>query len=752
MNTILALMIASLCVLLFVTILIYISGETGIKSFIMLGVAGFIITIVCFLKIIDIQFLHMSFFLLIEKKVLLIGALVVFFALYKYGKNEDGKKNTSFDILILSSMSLFSIIELFLVYNNITFDLIFGIGSFIGSLFIYYFLRKSIIGKHIAGFSCMFLGVVYIIFGINHGWEQYFYLQYLLNAVIFILIGLGMTISYFEEIKIQSTISENNFRTALEASKGGLWQYDILNYIISLPKEMVEIMGLGNKETSVKLRELKQYIHKDDLEKFKSSFNISMLGNLKYYNEEFRIKIQSDEYKYFLFKGKILLNGSGKPVKIVGINTDITERKDKEEDMYNLAYYDKGTLLPNANYFEKEFFKTINNRKYFSVFSIGLIGLENIIDALGHGSGDEFLKTVISNTRKHIPEGGIIVRFEENRFLGVVYNNNYKRLKIISNKILDNINESKIITNNQFNVKPVIGISLFPQDGKDPMQVAENANLAMHKSLEEGKDYKFFNHLIKEDMENKIQLKKLLYEAVEKEEFKVFYQLQIDGNINQFIGVEALVRWNHPERGVITPGQFIPIAEETGLIVNIGEIVLREACYTGKRLHDKGRKSFCVSVNISPIQLGNDNFDKIVKEILRKTEFDPNYLILEMSENVFVESMEEYKKTLAILRNIGVKIAIDDFGKGAVPLSFLLNNPIDILKIDRSFVFGMLECPKKVALIDSMIGIAKKLNLKVVVQGIETEEQLNVIEKLGCDSMQGYLFSKPGVNIERHLV
>jgi EAL domain-containing protein (putative c-di-GMP-specific phosphodiesterase class I) len=232
----------------------------------------------------------------------------------------------------------------------------------------------------------------------------------------------------------------------------------------------------------------------------------------------------------------------------------------------------------------------------------------------------------------------------------------------------------------------------------------------------------------------------------------VFYQLQKAGDESRFVGGEALIRWTNPEKGAISPGKFIPIAEETGQIIDIGEIVLKEACYTGKTLHMDGYKNFYVAVNISPVQLRDDNFYRTVKKILSKSEFSADHLILEMSEKVFDGSMKNQMQTLEAIKNLGVKIAVDDYGKGAVPFNYLLNSPIDILKIDKSFVFGMMGSPKKISLIESLISLGKKLGYIVVVQGIETEEQLAVIKKLNCDWMQGFLFSKPEQSIDGKLV
>ncbi|GAA0179526.1 hypothetical protein SH2C18_23770 [Clostridium sediminicola] len=751
MNIMLALIIAALCILLFITVLLYISDESRMKSFTIFAIGGSIVSITCFLKVIDIELLNIIFLELIEKKLFLVGALVAFFGVYKYGKKYQ-KENKFLDIFILCTAIILSILEVALIHKNNTFDLIFGIACVIGTPFIYYFLRKSIIGKYISGFSCMLLGVLYIFFGTHEVWQEYYALQYLLNAIIFILIGLGMIISYFEEVKIQLSISEHSFKVALEALNGGLWECNLLTQTISLPKDILELIGFDNKETSIKVKKLKEFIYKGDLEKFEFSLKTNKLSKLKYYKEEFRIKSQGIENKYFLFNGKVILNKNGKPIKISGFVTDITERKEKEENRYNLAYYDQATLLPNRNYFEQEFFENIDKEKYFTIFSIGIIGFKNVINDLQENRQHELLKGIIDIIKEILPTDSVIDRYQENEFVCVIYNNNYKKLDKIINKILDNINNSRTIINNGFKVKPVIGISLFPHDGSNPEEIAKNATLAMHKSLEEGKKYKFFDHTIKDDLITKLELQDLLYKAVEKKEFQVFYQLQMNSSGNSFMGAEALVRWNNAEKGMISPGQFIPIAETNGLIVDIGEFVLWEACFTGKRLHQRGHKSFCVSVNISLIQLRDNNFDKLVKSILKKTGFNPNCLILEMSERVFLESMEECIKTLEILRSIGIRIAIDDFGKGAVPLSYLLSIPIDILKIDKSFMLGLTKGSKKIAIIDSMIGIAKKLNLLVAVQGIETEEQMSIIQKLDCDIMQGFLFSKPGVSIDNKMI
>ncbi|SHH44219.1 EAL domain-containing protein [Clostridium grantii] len=752
MNMVLILVISALCILLFTTILVYMSGESGIKSFGLYGWAGFIIAAVYFAKIGNIQYIQASFFSFIEEIALSMAALMALYSLYKFNNGIKEEETQSTDLAIIVVFVIIGFIGLFLAFNYDIFDLESAAVSVISAGVIYYSLSKSIIGKNVAGFISILMGIIYILFWLIQDFDQYSSLKYLMNSISFILIGLGMIIAYFEKSNKEFKEMENNYRVAMESSSDGIWEYNVLNQIVKLPKLALEIMGLNEERLYYKLKKIETYIHKDDIQKFKTSFEKNSLDKTKYYKEQFRIKIKDNEYKYFSLNGKIITNDSDKAMKIIGFVSDITEEKAKEEIIYNAAYIDKTTLLPNSNYIEQEILSENKENTDFSILYIKLLKFENKIQMNGSGSGEDLLNKVIENIKRYLSNKDILARVHEDSFICVLYTSEVSEVKNTADKISRSINNSKIISNYQCDLESVIGIDIFHNDGAEYMDVVKNANLAMEKSLEEKRDYTFYDNSIIEDMEKKNEMINLIQKGIDKQEFKVFYQLQKAGDGSRFIGGEALVRWNSPEKGMISPGQFIPIAEETGQIIDIGEIVLKEACYTGKSLSQSGYKKFYVSVNISAAQLRDENFYKTVKKILSKSDFQPEHLILEMSENIFNGSMKKEMKTLEVLRNMGVKIAVDDFGKGAVSFDYLLNSPIDILKIDKSFVFGMMGSPKKISMIESMISIGKKLGFTVVVQGIETEEQFAIIEKLNCDWMQGFLFSKPEQKIDGKLV
>jgi diguanylate cyclase (GGDEF)-like protein len=598
----------------------------------------------------------------------------------------------------------------------------------------------------------MFMGSIYILFWISVDWEQFISMKYLVNALSFIIIGLGMIVAYFEENNKIQKHNEYNYKSAVESSSDGIWEYDVLNQSLKLPKAAMEILRIREDVVSLQLRKLEKFIHRDDADRFKSSFGKNELDKLIYYRQEFRIKIAEDNYKSYLFTGKIITNNSNKPSRIVGFTSDITEEKIKAEIMYKSAYFDKTTSLPNWNYVEQQLLKDMKEHNYFTILSIKLLGFKNRILVNGEDSGKDLLNKVIENIKKHLSKEEVLARVDQDKFICVLYYSEYNEVKITVDKILEGINNSKVISNYQYDLKAVMGISIYPNDAEEYINVFNNANLAMQKSIEERKDHKFYEESIVQEMKNKNEIKDMLQKAIDKQEFKVFYQLQKAGDESRFVGGESLIRWTNPEKGIISPGEFIPIAEETGQIIDIGEIVLKEACYTGKTLHMAGYKNFYVAVNISPVQLRDDNFYRIVKRILSKSEFSANHLILEMSEKVFDGSMKNQMQTLEAIKNLGVKIAVDDYGRGTVPFNYLLNSPIDILKIDKSFVFGMMGSPKKINLIEALVSIGKKLGYIVVVQGIETEEQLEVIKKLNCDWMQGFLFSKPEQSINGKLV
>lgn len=428
---------------------------------------------------------------------------------------------------------------------------------------------------------------------------------------------------------------------------------------------------------------------------------------------------------------------------------DITERRRMEEKIKYQAYYDSLTDLPNRVLLKDRLLKaidqaTINNEK-LAVFFLDLDRFKLINDTLGHSHGDYLLRDVGNRLRASVPNCATVSRQGGDEFTIFVPSIKDKD-EVLS--IVNNINQA---FSNQFDikghevyVKSSIGVSIFPQDGCTTDELIKNADTAMYKSKEfTGKNFHFYESEMDSRSFESIKIENDLYKALEKNEFIIYYQPQIDYRTKEIVGVEALLRWNHPTEGMISPEVFIPLAEETGLIVPIGEWVLRNACKQMKEWHQLGFPKIGVSVNLSVRQFEQNDLFSVIKKILGDVELEPKYLYLELTENQLIKNKEVTLQTLEQLKNLGISIAIDDFGTGYSSLGYLKNFPISTLKIDKSFVMDLIEDSDDAAITDTIIILAQNLKLNVIAEGVETKEQAEFLFSRDCFYMQGYFFNRP---------
>ncbi|MEY8752819.1 sensor domain-containing phosphodiesterase [Alkalicoccobacillus gibsonii] len=411
------------------------------------------------------------------------------------------------------------------------------------------------------------------------------------------------------------------------------------------------------------------------------------------------------------------------------------------------AYFDSLTNLPNRALLSDRLsqglkYAKINNVKA-AILSLDLDRFKLVNDTFGHSHGDQLLKDVAVRLTECVPKGATVSRQggdEFTIFLPTIKNE--KEILKEINCIQEAFSTSFQIEGTEIFVKTSIGVSMYPDNGEQGEDLIKHADTALYKSKSTpGNSYHFFSDKMDKRTVDHIKLENDLYKALEQDELSVYYQPQIDYRSDTIKGVEALLRWNHPVKGMIPPDTFIPIAEETGLIIPIGEWVLRQACKQLKEWHDSGSPLITMAVNLSVQQFEHDGLVDTVQKVLEETGVHPEYLHLELTENVIVKNTESIVNTMKQLNELNIKLEIDDFGTGYSSLGYLKNLPISTLKVDRSFVQDMLT--DNAAITKTIITLAHNLNLDVIAEGVETKEQADFLLSLQCERMQGYFFSKP---------
>jgi diguanylate cyclase (GGDEF)-like protein/PAS domain S-box-containing protein len=427
------------------------------------------------------------------------------------------------------------------------------------------------------------------------------------------------------------------------------------------------------------------------------------------------------------------------------VGRDITQRKKAEKTIQNMAYYDAVTGVPNRNKFKKELHSALNqtDNQKLAVLFLDLDRFKIINDTNGHTVGDLLLKQVANRLVMAVENAGLVSRHGGDEFIILLKDMGKEQVTGMARRILIDFSEPLKLNNQEFYVTPSIGISLYPSDGLDEETLIKLADIAMYVAKERGKNnFQFYSSEQNGLSSRKMELENGLRKVLENNQLFLCYQPQVEIVTGDIVGIEALVRWQHPEHGLVSPAEFIPLAEETGLIVPIGKWILEKACEQNKNWQDVGVAPFPVAVNISVRQLQDDNFVETVRMILNKVGLEPQYLELEITESI-MQNIERSTVILNELKEIGVKISIDDFGTGYSSLSYLKHLPIDKIKIDKSFVDDIISHANQGAMVKTIIDMGHNLNFTIIAEGIETTEQVVFLKEHACKVGQGYYYSRP---------
>lgn len=424
------------------------------------------------------------------------------------------------------------------------------------------------------------------------------------------------------------------------------------------------------------------------------------------------------------------------------------ELKRSEERNKKLAYVDYLTDLPNrVSFTEKldQIMATLRKDEVVAIMYIDLDNFKNINDVLGHSYGDELLLDVTDRMKQVLDDNDYFARFGGDEF--IVLSQNLESTEVYEEKIrkIEKVfTYPFVLSMREFFVTTSIGVAFAPRDGKSTQMLIKNVDAAMYSAKAMGKNtYCYYDENINESLLNKIELQSELRNALSNNEFVVFYQAQIDLQKDKIVGFEALVRWMHPEKGIIGPNGFVQVAEETGLIVPIGRYVLFEACRQLKRWEEEGHDDISIAVNLSARQFKDVDIVAMVHEAIDESEIDPRKLDLEITESIAIENIEYTIEIIQQLKEIGVRFSLDDFGTGYSSMNYLKHLPVNNLKIDKSFLDRVIEDTSDQQIVSTIITLAQTLDLVVIAEGVESCEQAVFLKKANCNQAQGYLYSKP---------
>lgn len=623
-------------------------------------------------------------------------------------------------------------------------------------------------------------------------YETYKTLVWTLIAAFTILVAFILILLFYVQLvkRIRSNleISNERFSLATYGSDAVIWDVDMSTMIYYFSDSWYELLGYERDEMNESRGGWRDLIHPDDAVQEDRSRTQHLEGRTSYYYAEYRMRSKSGEYKWFQARGKVLRNAAGGYIRFAGSMVDVTDRKGYESklqmsyqelestyeeltalqdellEQYNkvvenqallqtseekyrlLAYNDVLSGLPNRLSLSEELKKFIqaDAGRHAALFFLDIDNFKYINDTMGHTFGDELLVKVgerllelADGRSRHFRFGGdeFVILFKDIDGLHEV--------TAYAESLVQGFKEPFELNASVVHISTSIGIAQYPENGANAEELLKNADIAMYKAKEAGKGtYVIYGQAMQEHFDERMIIEKHLRNAISGNELSLHYQPLVDVASGGIWGFEALIRWNSPVLGFVSPLSFIQIAEDCRLIVPIGEWVLRTACRFIKELHRQGYEGYHISVNISVIQLMLDDFTDMVLQVLEDTELPPEYLELEITESIFMESFEAITSKLETLKAQGIGIALDDFGTGYSSLSYLKQLPITTLKIDKSFI-DSIDTPNTMSLASSIVTIGHDMGLNVTAEGVETPEQLAFLERTSCDKIQGYFISRP---------
>ena len=560
------------------------------------------------------------------------------------------------------------------------------------------------------------------------------------------VLGVGRDIS-------QQRRAEKDLRmaaTVFEHSTSAILITDPAGYIVQANEAFSRVSGYAVEQV---LDQLPNMLTVDEQQDAHLRYVLKQLNEHSTWEGEVWLKRRNGEHYPAWVGITAVLDDEGDLASYVCFFSDISERKASEQRIHRLAYYDALTHLPNRTLFQDRLHTALQSAErqkgWVVLMFLDLDRFKPINDSLGHAAGDRMLKEMATRLLGCVDDDDTVARMGGDEFTLLLQPRANREMALnraihVAEQILGSLVKPFVLEGREFFVTASIGIALSPQDGNELSQLMKNADTAMYHAKERGKNnFQFYQADMNASALERLELESDLRHALEQDEFVLYYQPQFSGDGKRLTGAEALLRWRHPRRGLVPPGDFIPVLEELGLVVDVGDWVISEACRQLKSWHQAKVRVPKVSVNISARQFSDGQLGTRIANILKEIGLPPACLELELTESILMREVSEAMQILDGLKNLGLSIAVDDFGTGYSSLNYLKQFPIDVLKIDRTFVDGLPSGEQDAQIARAIIAMAHSLNLAVIAEGVETQEQLDFLREHGCDEVQGYLFGRP---------
>jgi diguanylate cyclase (GGDEF)-like protein/PAS domain S-box-containing protein len=545
--------------------------------------------------------------------------------------------------------------------------------------------------------------------------------------------------------------SEASLAKSQRISHLGTWEWDVVTGEAWWSEETYRIHGLEPTEGMDLRAKVEEAFLPEDLPRYRRKIDEALSGEAEGYVHEHRIRRPDGEVRWVHGQAEVVRGEVGEPLRMIGTVHDVTERKALEDRLRYQAYYDALTGLPNRQLFLDRLGRALartrrrRDRRVALLF-MDLDGFKVINDSLGHEVGDLLLVAVAARLKGCLRPEDTLARFGGDEFVVLVEDVEAADEAVrVAERIIDELKNRFVLGGRELYARTSIGIAIGEDRTKDPDDLLRDADTAMYRAKDEGLSYSVFEPTMYKKAIDRLEAENDLGRAVEQEQFVVHYQPIVSLQTGEVSAVEALVRWEHPQRGLLDPEEFVPMAEESGLVIPMGAQVLREACLRASEWQESHPRTppLVMSVNLSARQLSRPDLAECVEGVLKEAGLAGSFLMLDITETVYVSALAGNTATLDHLRGLGAKISIDDFGMGYSSLAYLKRLPADSLKIDRSFVRGLGEDVEDTAIVHMIIELAHTLGFEVVGEGVEREEQAALLREMGCDFGQGFHFSKP---------